>query len=248
MSADDGEVSMRIRAVPWLWSMACVGALSTHVGAGAEMAPDVHTAVQIELMKGHLIAAVANYERGQTALAQAHAAHPLHEHHRELPASFAKARPELDGQLREALAQLQRGLGGQLAAGTAAKQAEVATQLLDEAAALIPADRRNAPAFQAAVLTGLLEEIGEEYEAAVEDGEVVNLAEYQDAFAFLQRARVWLQRLAARLPSDDRQALQRLWAKLEDALPAVMPLSPAASPTAVEEHLRAIAAIVKRLS
>jgi hypothetical protein len=127
-----------MRLMPRLWVFLwCCGLLlawAAAVGAAAAMERDVHTAATLEMMKGHLIAALENSTRGQTPLAQAHAAHPLHEEYRELPDTLAKEHPALDRQLREALTQLQQGLGSQATGGDVAQQVEAASELLDQAA------------------------------------------------------------------------------------------------------------------
>jgi hypothetical protein len=216
--------------------------------AVAEMARDVHAAATLEMMKGHLIAAFENFKRGQTPLAQAHAAHPLHEHYPELPDTLAKEHPALDRQLREALTHLQQGLGSQTTSGDVAQKMEAASQLLDQAAgALISAETRRAPAFQAGVLIALLDEVAEEYTEGVEDGRVVNLAEYQDAFGFLQRARALHEPIAGHLPAEDRRRVHTLWKALEEAMPGVMPPASPASAKAVERHIHAITAVLKRV-
>jgi hypothetical protein len=233
----------------FLWCCGPLLAWAVTLGAAAaEIERDVHTVATLEMMKGHLIAALENYTRGQTPLAQAHAAHPLHEEYRELPDTLAKEHPALDRQLQEALTRLQQGLGRQVTGGDVAQQVEAASQLLDQAAgALIPAETRHAPAFQAGVLIALLDDIAEEYAEAIQDGKVVNLAEYQDAFGFLQRARALHERLAGRLPAEDRPRLQALWKALEEAMPGVMPPASPASSKAVEEHVRAITAVLRPL-
>lgn len=232
----------------YLWCCGLLLAWAAAVGVAAAMERGVHTAATLEMMKGHLIAALENSTRGQTPLAQAHATHPLHEEYRELPDTLAKEHPALDRQLREALTQLQQGLGRQATGGDVAQQVEAASQLLDQAAgALIPAETRRAPAFHAGVLSALLDEIAEEYAEAVQDGKVVNLAEYQDAFGFLQRARALREPLAAHLPAEERARLQALWTALEEAMPGVMPPALPASAKAVEGHVSAITTVLKRL-
>jgi hypothetical protein len=240
-----------MRRMPRLWVfLCCCGLLlawAAAVGAAAAMERDVHTAATLEMMKGHLIAALENSTRGHTPLAQAHAAHPLHEEYRELPDTLAKEHPALDRQLQEALTRLQQGLGSQATGGDVAQQVEATSQLLDQAAgALIPAETRRTPAFHAGVLSALLDEIAEEYAEAVQDGKVVNLAEYQDAFGFLQRARALREPLATRLPAEERARLQALWTALEEAMPGVMPPALPASAKAVEGHVSAITAVLRQ--
>jgi hypothetical protein len=216
--------------------------------AAAGMEQDIRTAATLEMMKGHLIAALENARRGQTPLAQAHAAHPLHEEYRELPDTLAKEHPALDEQLREGLTRLQQGVRSQATGGDIARQVDAVSQLVDQAAgALIPAETRNTPAFQAGVLSALLDAIAEEYEEAVQDGNVVNVAEYQDAFGFLQRARALREPLTGRLPAEDRPRLQARWTALDEAMPGVMPPASPASSEAVEGHVTAITTVLRRL-
>jgi hypothetical protein len=241
-----------MRLMPRLWVfLCCCGLLlaqAAPVGAAAATEQDVRTAATLEMMKGHLIAAYENYQRGQTPLAQAHAAHPLHEEYRELPDTLAKDHPALDRQLQEALTRLQHGLGSQATGGNVARHVEAASELLDQAAGvLIPTETRRAPAFQAGVLSALLDDMAEEYEEAVQDGKVVNLAEYQDAFGFLQRARALREPLTGRLPAEERARLQALWTALEEAMPRVMPPASPASAAAVEGHVSAITAVLRQL-
>ena len=241
---------MRLMPRLWVFLWCCGLLLARTVPAGAAAATerDVHTAATLEMMKGHLIAALGNSTRGQMPLAQAHAAHPLHEEYRELPDTLAKEHPALDRQLQEALTRLQQGLGGQPTGGDVARQVEAASELLDQAAeALIPAETRRTPAFQAGVLSVLLDDIAEEYAEAVQGGNVVNLAEYQDAFGFLQRARALLGPLTGRLPVEARARLQTRWAALEEAMPGIMPPASPASSDAVEGYVSAITAVLRQL-
>jgi hypothetical protein len=233
----------------FLWCCALLLARAAPIGAAAAgMERDVRTAATLEMMKGHLTAALENATHGQTPLAQAHAAHPLQEDYPELPDALAREHPALDGQLREALTRLPQGLGSQATGANVAQQVKAASELLDQAAgALISAETRRTPAFQAGVLSALLDSIAEEYAEAVQDGKVVNLAEYQDAFGFLQRARALHEPLAGRLPAEDRPRLQTLWKALEDAMPGVMPPASPASSEAVEGHVTALTAALKRL-
>jgi inorganic triphosphatase YgiF len=172
----------------------------------------------------------------------------LHEEYPELPDTLAREHPTLDRQLREALSDLQQGKGSQATSSDVAMQVEAASQLLDQTAGtLIPAETRRAPAFQMGVLIALLEEIAEEYAEAVRDGKVVNPAEYQDAFGFLQRTRALHEPLAGRLPAEDRQRLQTFWKALEEAMPGVMPPASPVSSEAVKGHVTAITTVLKQL-
>jgi hypothetical protein len=216
--------------------------------SGEGMEEYVRVAARVKMMQGHLIASLENHKLGQTPLAQAHAAHPLHEDYGELPDTFAKAHPDLDKMVRDTLARLPQALGKETETSAYAKQVEAAIQLLDQVAiVLIPPDARKLPAFQAAVLTDLLEEIEEEYDEAVKDGKIVNLAEYQDAFGFLRRAHVVKEQLSGQVKGGDQQQMQTLWNALEEAIPGIMPPASPKSSQVVQGHVNALVAILQRI-
>lgn len=226
----------------WAWTITASG------GTGkAEPNDYARIAVDLELMQGHLIASLENHKLGQTALAQAHAAHPLHEHYSDLPASFAAEHADLDKMVRETLARLSQSLQEKVDVNAYASLVHDAARLLEQVSMiLIPPDIRTTAAFQATVLVHVLEEIAEEYEEAVKDGKVVNLPEYQDAFGFLQRARTLQAPLRAQMTDGDRQRMQALWQTLDEAIPTIMPPSSPKSAQAVEAHVDAVADLLKR--
>ena len=80
-----------------LWPMLLGLLLTWTMPAGAASRTDAHLrlATNIEMMKGHLLSALENHKLGQIPLAQAHAAHPLHEEYKALPTTFRKHHAEL---------------------------------------------------------------------------------------------------------------------------------------------------------
>ena len=204
-------------------------------------------ATQLELMKGHLTSASADYKLGKIPLAQAHAAHPLHEEYKQLPATFQADHPEVDKALREALTRLQQDIAGEGDVAAFVKDVEMALESLDQALrTLIPADVRNTLSFQSAVLAALVGEVGEDYGQAVQAGKLINLVEYQDAFGFLQRVRVLLAQLAERLqPGDRQQMTAHLWS-LQEAMPAIMPPASPTSSQAVQEQTTTLVELLKK--
>lgn len=236
----------RLTVLCLLGSMAFGGDIVACAGS-PEADPDAfpHIAAHLELMQGHLIASLENYKLGQTALAQAHAAHPLHEHYRQLPAAFAKDHADLDKLVQDTLARLPQSLNDNVDIHTYATQIQDTTRLLEQVSMiLIPTDIHTTPAFQVAVLRHLLEEVAEEYAEAIKDATVVNLPEYQDAFGFLQRARTLKEPVAAQLKESDRQQMQALWQTLEEAIPSIMPPASPKSVQAVEAHVSALLALL----
>ena len=113
-------------------------------------------------------------------------------------------------------------------------------------ATVIPADVLKSRRFRMAVLARLLREVGEEYGEAVQAGKVVNLAEYQDAFGFLQRAKALMETLPDQFLEKDRQRLQALLQNLEEAIPGVMPPASPLSSQTVRAHTVALVELLRR--
>lgn len=215
--------------------------------AGSRTDAHLRLATNIEMMKGHLLSAVENYKLAQIPLAQAHAAHPLHEEYRALPATFRKNHAEQDKTLRETLMRLQQNVDGQRDATAYGSEVETAFHTLDRILdTVIPADVRKSRRFQLAIPARLLHEVGEEYGKAVQAGKLVNLPEYQDAFGFLQRAKAVTKTLPDAFVGNDRQRLQSLLRSLEEAIPGIMPPSTPATSEAVRKHADALVELLRK--
>ena len=203
---------------------------------------ELRTAVDIEMMKGHLIAAGENYKRGEIILARAHASHPMEEHHGALP----KGHPTLEKALRQNLTDLYRDIrpGGDVQAY--AKRVQETFTLLDTSLkAMIPAGVLQDRTFKITLIARLLEAVDGEYEEAIQEGKVVNLVEYQDAYGFLQRAKALTLDLLGRLKAEDRRRIGGLMTELEEAIPSIMPPPAPTVLEKVREKVSAIGEILK---
>jgi len=113
----------------------------------------------------------------------------------------------------------------------------------------VPARAQHHPDQVMSVATALLRKAGAEYDAAIENGEVVNLAEYQDARGFVWTARDLIGSAGAALHARNAGAYADLldgFATLMDAFPS--PTGPAASPTEPGAVSAAISRIELRMS
>lgn len=231
-----------------LWPI-LVGLLLTWMmtaDAGSRTDAHLRIATNIEKMKGHLLSALENYKLGQIPLAQAHAAHPLHEEYKALPTTFQKNHAELDRTLRETLTRLQQNADGQRDAAAYGSDVETAFQTFERiTTTVIPGDVRQSLRFRKAVLARLLHEVGEEYGEAVQAGKLVNLAEYQDAFGFLQRVKALLDGLSDQFVEKDRQRLQARLQSLAEAIPGIMPPSAPVRAQAVQAHTAELIQLLK---
>ena len=161
-------------------------------------------AVRIEKVRAHLLAAEANAAAARWELAAVHAGHPA-EDMQPIDAALSKIDPQADATLRARIAAIRDAVAAR-DPSLAARVAD-ADRLLEDAERRIAGDASGTPQFRAAVAAELVEMAETEYAEAVVDGRLQELSEYQDAYAFLARAR----------------ALASIDDALTAALPAIMP-------------------------
>ena len=159
--------------------------------ASTATAPDVtfiEFVSSIEQIRGHLDQALGNKESGNNTLAQTHALHPIEEVYTSIEELLASQNGTLNQSLSVALQDLSSSvpnatpeeLGGQI---------DSINMLLDNSVqTLVPSSELTNPAFNASVVARLLHIAGHEYEEAVANGTIREIAEYQDGQAFIHRA------------------------------------------------------------
>jgi hypothetical protein len=159
--------------------------------ASTATAPDVtfiEFVSSIEQIRGHLDQALGNKESGNDTLAQTHALHPIEEVYTSIEELIVSQNGTLNQSLSVALQDLSSSvpnatpeeLGGQI---------DSINMLLDNSVqTLVPSSELTNPAFNASVVARLLHIAGHEYEEAVANGTIREIAEYQDGQAFIHRA------------------------------------------------------------
>jgi hypothetical protein len=179
------------------------------VAAGTAEAAVVTTLME---MLGHLEASRANLERGNWALAQAHAAHPTAEYWAAVSAELtarglaATLRPALDASLEAAKAQ----------ASDALAKNDVARQAVRQAIDRVLAGQTEHTTL-AVALADLAEATATEFGEGVASGKLVRLEEFQDAWGFFRVLDAYLPTLLQHAPAtgaiavaevrDDHRAL-----------------------------------------
>jgi hypothetical protein len=143
----------------------------------------------IEQIRGHLDQAVINKESGNNTLAQAHTLHPIEEVFSSIEDQLANQNSTLNQTLSAALLNLPSS-----ATSATIQEFENQTDYVDallnnSMQAVVPSSELNInPAFNASVVGRLLHVAEHEYEAAVANGTIKAIVEYQDAQAFIDRA------------------------------------------------------------
>jgi hypothetical protein len=224
-------------------------ALAAAAPAGAQKGPADSGAAflaDLEKVKAHFLASQELYAAGQSGPAGVHASHPVQEIGERVVRPIRQgAGAEAAERARALLRQPGRALEPKPSAdGYRDTVAQVTAGLDDLANRTLSARVRDALAFRARVVALLVESLVEEYEQAVKAGAITQVIEYQDAWAFLQRARARYRdigdRIAARAPATAR-ALDADLTALAGAFPAVIP---PATPLPVAE----VRALTRRIS
>lgn len=194
-------------------------------GGGSQGATphEIALALNAERARGHLTAARENAEQGRWDLAAVHAAHPAE--------SMPTVEPPLTARDAGAAASLRRALGDVVrtaqardAAGLARAVDDADGRLARVAIAVMGDVRAAEVAFRASVMAALVDASADEYGEGVVNGALFNEVEYQDAYAYFQRAlATWTaieEPLARSAPDRHRDVVARL-ADLRTAMPTL---------------------------
>lgn len=209
-------------------------------------AEQVRHATALAQMQAHLQASLANWEAGDYEMASVHAAHPVEELW-ELVADELEEHG-VAAPLKEAL-EAYEALAGEAGQAGQVKVAhgEAITAVQQAMKALVGTGVLEDPAFRAALVAELMEGVEEEYGEAVQNGRVVELEEYQDAWGFLQVAQSLYEPIADEVKAAEAEAAEEIEEEfdvLAEAFPAVQP---PATPLAPEEIKEAAGEIIAEL-
>lgn len=161
-------------------------------------------------MLGHLEASRANLERGNWALAQAHAAHPTAEYWASVEAALtarnlASVRTVLDEYLEATKQQ----------ANDAASRNDTARQAVQNVIRTIVDESPEPNVTRAAALALLAESTATEFSEGVENGRIVNVEEFQDSWGFFHVLRRELPIVLSTAPASGQGAITQAQEDLE---------------------------------
>ncbi len=200
-------------------------------------------AVNIEMIRGHVTTSLEALRQGKREMVRAHAGHPLEEHYDLLARGLRARNPDFEAQVRSSLNGLGELLQSQFSPDVYERKIRKFSALLDQALQmLVPPDVLALPRFQSALIARLCQTASQEYAVAVRDGRIVKLEEYQDAFAFVQRAQILAQRIKGQLPSTAVRLLQQL----REALPSITPPATLVPTEDVSKSARRLASIIEQ--
>ena len=204
--------------------------------------PDVAFAGQLMLVRGHLAIGMELARAGNWDDAVFHFLHPMEEIYDDLRPELRRRRAPGFAAALEVLSNRARAKRG--GPGLEAAYRDALTRIDRALAAGVPARQRNAAPYVAEVAARTMRAAAAEYEAAIEDGRMANVVEYQDGRGFLIETEALMSRHAATLRAGPNGA--RDWAEAQAALVALRaawptPRPPATPAMSVTDLIEAVA-------
>jgi hypothetical protein len=187
-------------------------------------AKDVDYMTKLGLMKGHLLVAGELLELQKPEQAEPHIGHPVEE-------IYADVEDQLQERNVKEFKTTLIALQDEVKAG-AKNVSKVNTgfkgsmQSVDGAIAALPANQRTSPSFVLQVINGLLDTANSEYGAAIADGKISQVIEYQDSRGFVAYANTLYKGIAPQVEKENpdvHKAVQQTMAELTKVWPSALP-------------------------
>jgi DNA uptake protein ComE-like DNA-binding protein len=206
------------------------------------VAKDADYAVKLGLMKGHLYVAKELLELKKPAEAEPHIGHPVEEIYADVEEQL-KERKVKD--FKSGLISLQDLVkAGAKDNGKVTTNFKESMTAIDGAIAALPDSQRKSPDFVLQVINGLLETANAEYTAAIADGKIKEIIEYQDSRGFIVYADSIYQEIATKMAKDHpdtHKVVTENMKQLKTVWPTVnAPAKPVKTPQQVTELVKAI--------
>ena len=142
----------------------------------------------LEETLGHFWALEMNLDENNSELALIHATHPISELYETMSAHL-EANPDFNEKLEQTLLELKDNASTSVTRNDAQSAIDDAKEIIQEARDIvIGKELSDDSAFKAQLINGLLETSKVEYKEAIEDGLIVEIAEFQDGSAFIWRS------------------------------------------------------------
>ena len=142
----------------------------------------------LEETLGHFWALEMNLDENNSELALIHATHPISELYETMSAHL-ETNPEFNQKLEQTLLELKDNASTGVTRNNAQSAIDDAKEIIQEARDIvIGKELSNDSAFKAQFINGLLETSKVEYTEAIVNGEIIEMAEFQDGSAFIWRS------------------------------------------------------------
>ncbi|MGB5838007.1 MAG: hypothetical protein WBH14_13250 [Albidovulum sp.] len=188
-------------------------------GQGESADAAIELLIDLGLIEGHLRAGVALYHAGLSDQAITHMKHPQSEIYTELEAHLDQFGASGFADELTALAEAVEG-------GAPVGDAETAFAAVMDKIQQARGRAHAGAAGEAASVLGLVRIAAEEYHIGIIDGAIANLHEYQDAWGFVQTARVVAKHMAGEDDAAEKKFGEKALAALDELVPALSGVSP----------------------
>lgn len=145
---------------------------------------------KIKQIDGHLDASLLNKQDGNESLAFAHASHPIAEVYPFVAPQIANTNKSLNQSLYSILVNLPEISRNSTSYEYLSKIQSTKDILEDIINEVIPKNLQNDILFNSFIIVNLLDLAGYEYQAAVSNGNITAIFEYQDSKAFIKQAEI----------------------------------------------------------
>ena len=156
--------------------------------ADSQMDAKLEFAGALEETLGHFQALEKNLDEGNSELALIHSTHPISELY-ETMSMHLDDNPEFNEELKKTLLELKNMANTEVSREEAQSAIDKAKEIIEQAREIVVGNElSNDSAFKAQLINDLLETSKVEYKEAVEEGLIVEMAEFQDGSAFIWRS------------------------------------------------------------
>ena len=165
----------------------------------------------LEETLGHFWALEQNLDDNNSELALIHATHPISELY-DTMSGYLQDNPEFDKKLQSTLMDLKNQANTDVDIADAKLAIDSAKEVIQEARDIVVAsDLSDEPEFQLQLINALLETAKVEYHEAITDGQISEMAEFQDGSAFVWRSQQIFVGFESILNAEDYQRITELF-------------------------------------
>lgn len=204
-------------------------------------AKDVDYMTKLGLMKGHLLVAKELLDLQQPKQAEPHIGHPVEEIYRDVEDQLKERNVK---EFKTALIGLQDMVKSNPKNAKVATDFAASMQSVDGAIQALPEAQRQSPSFVLQVINELLDSANSEYGAAIANGKVAAVIEYQDSRGFVTYANDLYKGISSKMASEHSEAhkaIEASMAELTKVWPtATAPAAPVKTPEQVTQLIKKI--------
>lgn len=171
----------------------------------------------LEETLGHLWALEKNLDDSNAELAIVHATHPIAELYDLMKPELEEHDIELDSQIRQTLFELKEKTTSEATREQAQEAIDNAKDLVEIARATVVGSEGDKMNFKINLIKSLLETSIVEYKEAVSDGQIHEMAEFQDGSAFVWRSQQIYETIKSEVPEHEAEEIDEFYEDLWDA-------------------------------